>query len=547
MISRDLASRLPLRNLNWKSPTRPLRSIGALHVEFVPDAATAAKTEQAQLQRADSSGAVLDAGNGAEASSALAKERRHQIPGLLQTPYLKIYLLRCDDKDSYKAGTRQHLRDWIRDNTPTTQSSSQPNKTENHDACEWLILHVVIPDTVAASEPRWTAVSGRDTDELVERPQSSTKWPGKSTRTVLDKIRADFNTTTKSAPDRVAQLRLRKKDMPLQFLPQSPIPSPYSESPQEQDNAWQDLVAKFKNMILMSFDRRVSQYEDDIKEKDAQRSIPGWNFNTFFTLKEGLARGFESVGLVEDALAIYDELSAGLETHSTILGDLDSYKDALRQIAASESSDDKTDTAAQPLQHLFSDPLDLTKKDYRGAIVKNTISIFDFHLYIFARQRTLLLRLGNGLGANTLPRRPSVSQGSPTDDNLTYPAEVCKRAAAFAAENSRSLRKGLQAEGYAYNRLPISIDTIVDSSVGQIPTFPLLHLITPFLLKTLLRHGRMPCLTRFLSRLHLRSCPCTNPQAARCLHLLRRWLLPRARMLSIFHRVRTPILVGQVR
>ncbi|KAG9724034.1 hypothetical protein KCU59_g15890, partial [Aureobasidium melanogenum] len=50
LISRDLSSRLPLRNLNWKSPSRPLRSIGALHVEFVPDAQTEA-SESDKLQR----------------------------------------------------------------------------------------------------------------------------------------------------------------------------------------------------------------------------------------------------------------------------------------------------------------------------------------------------------------------------------------------------------------------------------------------------------------------------------------------------------------
>lgn len=493
LISKDLASRLPLRNLNWKSPTRPLRSIGALHVEFVPDAATAAKNEKnAQLQRLDSTGSAGDV------SSTTGKERRHQIPGLLQTPYLKIYLLRCDDKDAYKATSRQLLRDWIRENTPTTQSSSQVNKTENHDACEWLILHVVIPDTVAASEPRWTAASKKDPDELVERPQSTAKWPGKSTRTVLDKIRADFNATSKSAPERVAQLRLQKKDVPPQVLPQTPVPSQYTETPQEQDNAWQDLVSKFKTLILMSFDLRVSQYEDDLREKDTQRSLPGWNFCTFFTLKEGLARGFESVGLVEDALAIYDELSAGLDTavrenvsggdvtQSTFLGDMKQYADALRQALDSPSDAEKTN---KQIQDLFGQPLDLTRTDYRGGIVKNTISLFDFHLYIFARQRTLLLRLAAGL-APAQQRRPQSSQAANKDDNFAFSAEVCRRAAAFAATDSRVLRKSLHV-GYEYDMSVCIVENSVDSFVG--PQTHLLHLLNSiFSLIMLSRLGHMP-------------------------------------------------------
>ncbi|THY07333.1 hypothetical protein D6C89_00384 [Aureobasidium pullulans] len=464
LISRDLASRLPLRNLNWKSPSRPLRSIGALHVEFVPDAQTEA-SESDKLQRVDSYGSRAGA-------PSVAKERRHQIPGLRQTPYLRIYLLRCDDKDTYKASSRQLLRDWLRDTAPPSQSSSNVNKSEDHDAAEWLILHVVIPDTIAASEPRWTAASKKEPDELVERPSSTTKWPGKSTRTVLDKIRADFTASSKSGPERIAQIRLQKKDVPPQLLPQTPVTQPYIESPQEQENAWQDLIAKFKTLILMSFDLRVSQYEDDIREKDSQRALPGWNFCTFFTLKEGLARGFESVGLVEDALAIYDELSAGLDSalrdnepgaaQGTFLGNLDDQKNSIQEIVGAQSGASKLEQLISQFQEMFDQPLDLTKKDYRGAIVSSTISLFDFRLYIFARQRTLLLRLGAGSG-NLQQARPSSTRGGPKDDNLTYAAEVCKRAALFAATNARALRNGLTEGSDNNSHIPSLVDNIASS------------------------------------------------------------------------------------
>lgn len=425
---------------------------------------------------------------------------------MMQTPYLKIYLLRCDDKDAYKAESRQLLRDWVRENSaPTQTSSSKPNTTENHDACDWLILHVVIPDTVAASEPRWTAASSKDPDELVERPQSTAVWPGKSTRTVLDKIRADFTIPTKSTVEKVAQLRLQKKDFPPQYLPKSPVPTIYTETAQEQDVAWQDLVAKFKTLILMSFDLRVTQYEEDIREKDSQRSLPGWNFCTFFTLKEGLARGFESVGLVEDALAIYDELSAGLDNavhddpQATFLGDMKVSRESLRCVLESAPDADKVDERAQDL---FSKPLDLTKKDYRGEIVKNTISLFDFRVYIFARQRTLLLRLGAGT-APAQQKRPQTGQGN-KDDNLNFPAEVCRRTAAFAATNSRSLRRGLQT-GYEHSLHIFRSDSCVDSSVG-LKSKLLPHLT--FLLKMLPRPGPMPFSNKYLQRQLPKSCLC---------------------------------------
>jgi hypothetical protein len=91
------------------------------------------------------------------------------------------------------------------------------------------------------------------------------------------------------------------------------IPGPYSEAPQENENAWIDLVSKLKSLIISSFDMRVGQYDENIRETNAQRTLPGWNFCTFFMLKEGLSRGFKSVGLVEDALVGYDEFAVGLD------------------------------------------------------------------------------------------------------------------------------------------------------------------------------------------------------------------------------------------
>ena len=480
LISRDLAAKLPLRNLNWKSPTRPLRSIDALHVEFVPDL-TSSSSEQVQ-ENIQSPGP--DHGRRKASTPALGdssnRERRHQIPGLQQTPYLKLYILRCDDKDTYKAESRKVLREWVRENTTSTQSTSALNKREHHDASEWMILHVVIPDTTAASEPRWTAASKKDPDELAERPQSIAKWPTRSTRTVLDKIRADFNPSGKSAPERVAQLRPSKTNVPPHLLPKAAAGSPYLETPQEQENAWQDLIGKFKTLILQSFDLRVSQYEDDIREREAQRSLPGWNFCTFFTLKEGLARGFESVGLVEDALAIYDELSAGLESAvrddtsaaeagtATFLGDLTELRDQLKDLVHAKSHPEMSAVIAQRIARLYDSPLDPDKKDYRGLIVSSTISLFDFQTYIFSRQRSLLYRLGhaNGNFSEDNPKiKSALAAKAVSEDDLLFVADVCKRAAAFITSNARVLRKGLQA-GYGFTLAQPEERFPVDSCIG---------------------------------------------------------------------------------
>ncbi|KAH7372031.1 trafficking protein particle complex subunit 10 [Pyrenochaeta sp. MPI-SDFR-AT-0127] len=476
LIQGDLASRLPLRNLHWKAPTRPLRSIDSLHVDLVPS------KDSAHISRSSSSTLAPPQGTQGTPTRtteeilrppAKEKERRHQIPGLRQTPYLKVYLLRCDDSETYKATARKQVREWVKEHTPPSQSSTSSTQ-ENHDAYEWMIVHVVIPDTHAASQPRGSSSS---TTGEKEKSGSTSRWT-RGTTTLLEKLRADFNISSKSAPDRVAQIRLPKERVPPHMLP-SPAPvtsPPITESPQEQERAWTDVIVKFKNLILLSFDLRVSQYEEDIRKNDAQRSFPGWNFNTFFILKEGLARGFESVGLVEDALLGYDELSIGLDTvirdqandgSGTQGGVLLSYSEDLHEKATeilkrSEQADGDHEASQPPFHDVK--PINAQNKDYRGLILANNISVFDFRLYIFARQMFLLLRLGNSVSARSdlaakLQPRPSagtpqksvddssvgMKSGSSANDSedLFSLAELCSRALNFVTFAGRLLRDDL--------------------------------------------------------------------------------------------------------
>ncbi|KAJ4992780.1 tmem1 family protein [Stagonosporopsis vannaccii] len=463
-IQEDLAARLPLRNLHWKAPTRPLRSIDSLHVDLVPS------SESAQ-------------------DVSVEKERRHQIPGLRRTPYLKLYLLRCDDSETYKGTARKQLREWMKDHTPPAQSSSATTQ-ENHDAYEWMIVHVVLPNTPAASQPRG---SGSLTIGEKEKSGATSVFKRTST-TILEKIRADFNIASKSAPDRVAQIRLKKERVPPQMLPNASAVTSAAppETPQEHDGAWTDVITKFKTLILSSFDLRVSQYEDDIRKNDAQRSLPGWNFNTFFVLKEGLARGFESAGLVDDALLGYDELSIGLDT---VLRDqvndgsalqMLSHSEELYQQAAKVLEQSHGDSPGSEDRVQFHDekPIDATKKDYRGLILANNISIFEFRVYIFARQMSILLRMGNSQSARAdlahkLQPRPnaSITQKSMDDshlgtrssgqavdtEDLMSLAELCTRALNFVTFAGRLLREDLMNGAKAHEaKLP---EQLVDNLV----------------------------------------------------------------------------------
>ncbi|KAL5116662.1 hypothetical protein ACEQ8H_005411 [Pleosporales sp. CAS-2024a] len=468
LVQEDLIARLPLRNLHWKAPTRPLRSIDSLHVDLIPSKETEQLLEAANASLASSQASTATPTRTTEEilrPTTKEKQRRHQIPGLRQTPYLRVYLLRCDDSDAYKSTARKQLRDWVKEHTPPSQSSGNQSAQENHDAYEWMILHVVVPETPAASQPRWSTSS--ITGEK-DKSASTSRW-ARGTTTLFEKLRADFNMASKSAPDRIAQVRLSKERVPLHLMP-APAPvtwPPIAESPQEQERAWSDVITKWKTLILQSFDLRVSQYEEDIRKNESQRSFPGWNFNTFFMLKEGLARGFESVGLVEDALLGYDELSVGLDTvirdqakDDTQGGVILSHTEELYEKASHIM---QRPAGGSPALGLHDDqPINAQKKDYRDLILNNNISVIDFRSYVFARQMSLLLRLGNSHSARTdlaakLQSIPNagVSQRSKDDssigkgdeagqsEDLYSLAELCSRALNFIIFAARLLREDL--------------------------------------------------------------------------------------------------------
>ncbi|KAH8173677.1 trafficking protein particle complex subunit 10, TRAPPC10 domain-containing protein [Sarocladium implicatum] len=450
LLSPGLLPRLPLRHLHWPSHAGPLRSIDTLLVDLVP---------------ADAAG------------SAAATQPRHQLPGLRRTPYLKLLLVRCDDNEKYKSSVRSEIREWIKTNTqPATSGSKKSNNQEKHDACEWLIVHVVIPNTAAATQPRSSSVKS---DVGTTDKSTSSRWRTGSTP-LFEKLRSDFNTSGKGSLDRVAQIRIGINDLPYDLLPRvvPAVPTGYSETEADAEQAWNELIGRLKSLILQSFDMRVTQYEDDIKERDAQRSLPGWNFCTFFILKEGLAQGFESVGLVEDALVGYDELSVGLDLacaeqiESPTALALPQYTEELRKAlekAAAEAfgtigdSEEAEDLQSQPADtQLQALAISATRKPYRSMIPENKVSLFDFRCYIFSRQIELLLRSANASSTRDellsklkeqqesilygeAPMAPATPQADEGPEDLSKLAGVCQRTLEFIPTISQIMRNDLLA------------------------------------------------------------------------------------------------------
>jgi len=143
-----LAAQLPLRNLHWKSASRSaIRTVQELPINLV-------------------------------AFESVLGEHTSQIPGSwLERPLLNFYVLTCEvrstlhlehgigllnlfsqDVESYKTTVRKQIKDWY------AQATQRRNQ-------EWMIVHLVSPD-VRASGGTFLKMKG----------------------TVLDKIRADYNT-----------------------------------------------------------------------------------------------------------------------------------------------------------------------------------------------------------------------------------------------------------------------------------------------------------------------------------------------------------------
>ncbi|CAK5277454.1 unnamed protein product, partial [Mycena citricolor] len=289
-IHTALLSQLPLRNIHWKSSSRSIRTIQELNIALVP-------------------------------LESLRDEHTSQIPAtLLEKPFLNLYIVTCEDNDleAYKTTIKRQVKEW---HSVVSMKKNQ----------EWLILHVVRPDS---------------------RAQGGTFFQLKGS--VLDKLKGDFNVDRR---DRCVQ---------LQWSTGFGNPA-----------LWAEFLNKLKDGLLSSFDQAVSQREDDVKRSEGQRQMPGWNFCTFFILKESLAGSLQGMNLFEDAFIQYEELEASFY--------LVSKEKNLSWFGTLITPGPNDDSCAL---------LSISKKSYRDLILANTITVFDLRIYLLARQCELLASLG---------------------------------------------------------------------------------------------------------------------------------------------------------
>ncbi|BGP56856.1 hypothetical protein JCM8202v2_004489 [Rhodotorula sphaerocarpa] len=256
---------------------------------------------------------------------------------LLDMPYLSMLFVVCDAR--LRTLTPRQL-DWI-----LTLGLSQDNEvyraTLRTQIREWL-------DSITAKRHQeWLIVhvtTGRGTGGKFYQRKG----------TVVDKIKADFNTG--------------KRDRCIQVI---------QGASAEDPTAWADFLTKMKECIVTTFDANVTLYEENIRKADSQRMLAGWQFLPFCRQKEALADSFEAMTLFEDSLIQYDELEASFFQH------VKEHSNApwLERFGGLSRGDD-----AIPL-------LSTSSKPYRKLIDMNQITVFDFRVYLFARQAFMLFHL----------------------------------------------------------------------------------------------------------------------------------------------------------
>ncbi|KAJ2408365.1 hypothetical protein GGI10_004851 [Coemansia sp. RSA 2530] len=233
---------------------------------------------------------------------------------------LNMYLLESDSEaDTYKAVIKPRVKAWV-------------GRVSQRKGEEWMIVYVASPEEI--------------------QRMSNSKFLSMRT-SVFDKLKSDFQ-GKKDAGEHVVQLQMGSVEN------------------------WNSLFLAMRERVVLALEERVSQLADEMRRMDANRMLPGWNYCKFFVLKEGVVRLYRLMGLLDEALAQYDELEA---VFFQLLGAQRlSWFSTFGGLAEGDD---------------YSDVLDTGKRAYGRQLVETTISLFDFRMYLFGRQAQLLVAQGH--------------------------------------------------------------------------------------------------------------------------------------------------------
>jgi trafficking protein particle complex subunit 10 len=226
------------------------------------------------------------------------------------------------------------------------------NKLRDHGITDWFIIHV------DNSETR----KGINKTKLLPRTS------------VLDKIKNDFPSTSKSSVDRcITLLDSQRNDT-------------------KANESYRQFLQRLRALLLQSYSRQLIKYEDYIRTQRESRTAPNWNFFDFFFLQEELAFAFEMLSLYDEALVQYDELDA-LFSQFVINSNISEMPEWLLRM--SKHCDTWHGLCLSPN----------ISKSLRDEFRKGNATLLDLRNYLFFRQCELLMLLNKPweLASRSLP------------------------------------------------------------------------------------------------------------------------------------------------
>lgn len=253
-------------------------------------------------------------------------ETYQSASNLHKQPFFHIYWTDCQDPDEFKSSVKDGITEWMR-------------KLRDRNIVDWMIIHVISQDSFRGSKPK------------IQLPRS----------TVFDKIKSDFGGKNS---DRIIQLW-----------------EPFKENQLTRSvESWQNLVSKLRQLLLVSFNRHLGKFEEQIRALREKRTEPRWSFTTYFLLHEELSFVFEMLGLFEEALIQYDEIDA-LLTQLVINSNFGEPLDCIDVFMRESKCCDGVS-------------LDKGSQGFLRELIKTQeANYIDLRNYLFSRQCNLLLKL----------------------------------------------------------------------------------------------------------------------------------------------------------
>lgn len=236
--------------------------------------------------------------------------------------YLRLIFVTCDSLDSYRLQVRPLIKEWLK-------------KLVVNFSVEWVIVFVI--------------PSGSK-DKLSTIIKTS----------LYDKLKLDFDVNGK-------ELQLLSIELGIERCLK--LRETY-ENEYAKTESYAELVSQLKAMLLNTFDMKHQIYDDKLTANDN-------NLSESLMAKLQLAKLYFHMGLLEDSLALYDELYA----------EADSF---LEQTTKKVTDTFEYSVALKDLNYYTLGVNDTANFDPEKLLLSSTINIFSFKGLIFSCQAQIL-------------------------------------------------------------------------------------------------------------------------------------------------------------